>query len=117
MTSQIFFCHQLRTQSSCDSADGLPLFILGSYLTYIKLSTAIKRNESMAKSLQKALLQPQRSDEDGKRSPRPQDLIRLYDIILQVLLREKTPPALQSNQRALGYRRALEKYSTASELP
>lgn len=59
---------------------------LFSYLTYIKLSTAIKRNESMAKSLQKALLQQQRSEEDGKRTARPQDLIRLYDIILQVML-------------------------------
>uniref|UniRef100_A0A493T4K8 Signal recognition particle subunit SRP68 n=1 Tax=Anas platyrhynchos platyrhynchos TaxID=8840 RepID=A0A493T4K8_ANAPP len=49
---------------------------LHSYLTYIKLSTAIKRNESMAKSLQKALLQQQRSEEDGKRTARPQDLIQ-----------------------------------------
>lgn len=56
-----------------------------SYLTYIKLSTAIKRNENMAKGLQKALLQQQPED-DSKRSPRPQDLIRLYDIILQVTL-------------------------------
>lgn len=56
-----------------------------SYLTYIKLSTAIKRNENMARGLQKALLQQQPED-DGKRSPRPQDLIRLYDIILQVTL-------------------------------
>lgn len=54
-----------------------------SYLTYIKLSTAIKRNESMAAGLQRALLQQQPED-DGKRCPRPQDLIRLYDIILQV---------------------------------
>lgn len=54
-----------------------------SYLTYIKLSTAIKRNENMAKGLQKALLQ-QPPEDDSKRSPRPQDLIRLYDIILQV---------------------------------
>ena len=54
-----------------------------SYLTYIKLSTAIKRNENMAKGLQKALLQ-QQPDDDSKRAPRPQDLIRLYDIILQV---------------------------------
>lgn len=54
-----------------------------SYLTYIKLSTAIKRNENMAKGLQRALLQPQPED-DSKRSARPQDLIRLYDIILQV---------------------------------
>lgn len=57
-----------------------------SYLTYIKLSTAIKRNKNMAKGLQKALLQPQPED-DSKRSARPQDLIRLYDIILQVPLR------------------------------
>lgn len=54
-----------------------------SYLTYIKLSTAIRRNENMAKGLQRALLQQQPED-DSKRSPRPQDLIRLYDIILQV---------------------------------
>lgn len=58
--------------------------LLSSYLTYIKLSTAIKRNESMAKALQKALLRQQQPEEDGKRVPRPQDLIRLYDIILQV---------------------------------
>lgn len=57
-----------------------------SYLTYIKLSTAIKRNENMAKGLQRALLQPQPED-DSKRSARPQDLIRLYDIILQVTWR------------------------------
>ena len=56
-----------------------------SYLTYIKLSTAIKRNENMAKGLQKAVLQ-QPPEDDSKRSPRPQDLIRLYDIILQVTL-------------------------------
>jgi hypothetical protein len=37
----------------------------------------------MAKGLQKALLQQQPED-DSKRTPRPQDLIRLYDIILQV---------------------------------
>lgn len=60
--------------------------LLSSYLTYIKLSTAIKRNESMAKALQKALLRQQGPEEDGKRVPRPQDLIRLYDIILQVII-------------------------------
>lgn len=60
--------------------------LLSSYLTYIKLSTAIKRNESMAKALQKALLRQQGPEEDGKRVPRPQDLIRLYDIILQVIM-------------------------------
>lgn len=43
---------------------------LHSYLTYIKLSTAIKRNENMAKGLQRALLQQQPED-DSKRSPGP----------------------------------------------
>ncbi|TRZ19706.1 hypothetical protein HGM15179_007439 [Zosterops borbonicus] len=71
---------------------------LHSYLTYIKLSTAIKRNESMAQSLQKALLQQQRSDEDGKRSPRPQDLIRLYDIILQNLVELTQLPGLEEDK-------------------
>ncbi|KAM7001728.1 signal recognition particle subunit SRP68 isoform 3-T3 [Passerculus sandwichensis] len=71
---------------------------LHSYLTYIKLSTAIRRNESMAKSLQKALLQQQRSDEDGKRSPRPQDLIRLYDIILQNLVELTQLPGLEEDK-------------------
>ena len=57
-----------------------------SYLTYIKLSTAIRRNENMAKGLQKAL--QQQPEDESKRSPRPQDLIRLYDIILQVTLED-----------------------------
>uniref|UniRef100_A0A8C5X8A0 Signal recognition particle subunit SRP68 n=1 Tax=Malurus cyaneus samueli TaxID=2593467 RepID=A0A8C5X8A0_9PASS len=88
---------------------------LHSYLTYIKLSTAIKRNESMAKSLQKALLQQQRSDEDGKRSPRPQDLIRLYDIILQKMqhcksyvLVKKWSEALVLYERVLKYAREVQ---------
>uniref|UniRef100_A0A8B9FD46 Signal recognition particle subunit SRP68 n=1 Tax=Amazona collaria TaxID=241587 RepID=A0A8B9FD46_9PSIT len=71
---------------------------LHSYLTYIKLSTAIRRNESMAKSLQKALLQQQRSEEDGKRTPRPQDLIRLYDIILQNLVELTQLPGLEEDK-------------------
>ncbi|OXB81140.1 UNVERIFIED_CONTAM: hypothetical protein H355_005070 [Colinus virginianus] len=71
---------------------------LHSYLTYIKLSTAIKRNESMAKSLQKALLQQQRSEEDGKRTARPQDLIRLYDIILQNLVELTQLPGLEEDK-------------------
>uniref|UniRef100_A0A9L0TKD1 Signal recognition particle subunit SRP68 n=2 Tax=Equus TaxID=9789 RepID=A0A9L0TKD1_HORSE len=70
---------------------------LHSYLTYIKLSTAIKRNENMAKGLQKALLQPQPED-DGKRSPRPQDLIRLYDIILQNLVELLQLPGLEEDK-------------------
>lgn len=71
--------------------------LFSSYLTYIKLSTAIKRNESMAKSLQKALLQQQLLEEDGKRTPRPQDLIRLYDIILQVITKAEKDQCLATD--------------------
>ncbi|XP_062402350.1 signal recognition particle subunit SRP68 [Sardina pilchardus] len=56
---------------------------LHSYLTYIKLWTVVKRNESMAHTLQAKLKEPQ--TDESKRGPRPQDLIRLYDIILQSL--------------------------------
>lgn len=53
-----------------------------SYLTYIKLCTLVKRNESMAHALHAKLKEPA---DETRRGPRPQDLIRLYDIILQVL--------------------------------
>ncbi|XP_055098111.1 signal recognition particle subunit SRP68 isoform X2 [Symphalangus syndactylus] len=70
---------------------------LHSYLTYIKLSTAIKRNENMAKGLQRALLQ-QQTEDDSKHSPRPQDLIRLYDIILQNLVELLQLPGLEEDK-------------------
>ncbi|XP_030637240.1 signal recognition particle subunit SRP68 [Chanos chanos] len=66
-----------------DSGKVSNLQYLHSYLTYIKLWTVVKRNESMARVLQAKLKEPQ--TDETKRSPRPQDLIRLYDIILQSL--------------------------------
>ncbi|XP_075701427.1 signal recognition particle subunit SRP68 [Rhinoderma darwinii] len=71
---------------------------LHSYLSYIKLSTAIQRNESMASALQKALLCQPQPEEDGVRTPRPQDLIRLYDIILQNLAELPQLPGLEEDQ-------------------
>uniref|UniRef100_A0A6J0VBJ6 Signal recognition particle subunit SRP68 n=1 Tax=Pogona vitticeps TaxID=103695 RepID=A0A6J0VBJ6_9SAUR len=85
-----------------DSGKVTNIQYLHSYLTYIKLSTAIKRNESMAKALQKALLQQQQPPEDdGKRTPRPQDLIRLYDIILQNLAELSQLPGLEEDKNYL----------------
>lgn len=55
---------------------------LSSYLSYIKLCTLVKRNESMAHTLHSKLKEP--DADESKRGPKPQDLIRLYDIILQV---------------------------------
>ncbi|KAG8565683.1 hypothetical protein GDO81_012942 [Engystomops pustulosus] len=71
---------------------------LHSYLSYIKLSTAIQRNESMASALQKALLHQPPAEEDGKRTARPQDLIRLYDIILQNLAELTQLPGLEEDK-------------------
>ncbi|KAM5136069.1 signal recognition particle subunit SRP68 [Mantella aurantiaca] len=71
---------------------------LHSYLSYIKLSTAIHRNESMASALQKALLRQPQTEDDGKRNPRPQDLIRLYDIILQNLAELTVLPGMEDDQ-------------------
>ncbi|XP_068119844.1 signal recognition particle subunit SRP68 [Hyperolius riggenbachi] len=71
---------------------------LHSYLSYIKLSTAIQRNESMASALQKALLRQPQAEEDGRRNPRPQDLIRLYEIILQNLAELTQLPGLEEDQ-------------------
>uniref|UniRef100_A0AAX7SQG0 Signal recognition particle subunit SRP68 n=1 Tax=Astatotilapia calliptera TaxID=8154 RepID=A0AAX7SQG0_ASTCA len=67
----------------------------GSYLTYIKLCTLVKRNESMAHTLQAKLKEPEA--DENKRGPRPQDLIRLYDIILQSLAELSTLQGLEDD--------------------
>uniref|UniRef100_A0AAQ5XJ77 Signal recognition particle subunit SRP68 n=1 Tax=Amphiprion ocellaris TaxID=80972 RepID=A0AAQ5XJ77_AMPOC len=66
-----------------------------SYLTYIKLCTLVKRNESMAHTLQAKLKEPE--TDETKRGPRPQDLIRLYDIILQSLAELSTLQGLEDD--------------------
>uniref|UniRef100_A0A671LAX4 Signal recognition particle subunit SRP68 n=1 Tax=Sinocyclocheilus anshuiensis TaxID=1608454 RepID=A0A671LAX4_9TELE len=70
-----------RAAEGADSGKVSNLQYLHSYLTYIKLWTVVRRNESMAHALQAKLKEPQ--TDENKRGPRPQDLIRLYDIILQ----------------------------------
>ncbi|XP_041696377.1 signal recognition particle subunit SRP68 isoform X2 [Coregonus clupeaformis] len=76
---------EAKQRERSDEASGKVsnLQFLHSYLTYIKLWTVVKRNESMAHMLQAKLKEPQ--TDENKRGPRPQDLIRLYDIILQSL--------------------------------
>uniref|UniRef100_A0A3Q2E9D5 Signal recognition particle subunit SRP68 n=1 Tax=Cyprinodon variegatus TaxID=28743 RepID=A0A3Q2E9D5_CYPVA len=59
------------------------------------LCTLVKRNESMAHTLQ-AKLKETGADEN-KRGPRPQDLIRLYDIILQSLAELSTLQGLEDD--------------------
>ncbi|TSK62591.1 Signal recognition particle subunit SRP68 [Bagarius yarrelli] len=71
-----------RAADSAESGKVSNLQYLHSYLTYIKLWTVVKRNESMAQALRAKLKEPQ--TDENKRGPRPQDLIRLYELILQV---------------------------------
>uniref|UniRef100_A0A672HU44 Signal recognition particle subunit SRP68 n=1 Tax=Salarias fasciatus TaxID=181472 RepID=A0A672HU44_SALFA len=86
---------QRERSSEGDSGKVSNLQFLHSYLTYIKLCTLVKRNESMAHTLQAKLKEPE-SDEN-KRGPRPQDLIRLYDIILQSLAELSTLQGLEDD--------------------
>ncbi|XDV36020.1 hypothetical protein PO909_005874 [Leuciscus waleckii] len=85
-----------RATEGAESGRVSNLQYLHSYLTYIKLWTLVKRNESMAHALQAKLKEPQ--TDENKRGPRPQDLIRLYDIILQeVVLHKKGRDLVENN--------------------
>ncbi|XP_008415867.1 signal recognition particle subunit SRP68 isoform X1 [Poecilia reticulata] len=86
---------QRERSSDNESGKVSNLQFLHSYLTYIKLCTLVKRNESMAHTLQ-AKLKETGADEN-KRGPRPQDLIRLYDIILQSLAELSTLQGLEDD--------------------
>ncbi|XP_034394173.1 signal recognition particle subunit SRP68 [Cyclopterus lumpus] len=86
---------QRERGSESDSSKVSNLQFLHSYLTYIKLVTLVKRNESMAHTLQAKLKEPEA--DESKRGPRPQDLIRLYDIILQSLAELSTLQGLEDD--------------------
>ncbi|XP_068583064.1 signal recognition particle subunit SRP68 [Cebidichthys violaceus] len=86
---------QRERGSDSDSNKVSNLQFLHSYLTYIKLCTLVKRNESMAHTLQAKLKEPEA--DESKRGPRPQDLIRLYDIILQSLAELSTLQGLEDD--------------------
>nr|XP_046265502.1 signal recognition particle subunit SRP68 [Scatophagus argus] len=86
---------QRERSSDTDSGKVSNLQFLHSYLTYIKLCTLVKRNESMARTLQAKLKEPEA--DENKRGPRPQDLIRLYDIILQSLAELSTLQGLEDD--------------------
>lgn len=55
---------------------------LYSYLTYLRLKIAIERNLLLIENLRQYLQGPQM--EEGRKVTKPQDLVRLYDIIIQV---------------------------------
>ena len=63
---------------------------LHNYVSYIRLSKTVERNLLMAESMKSnlpAILQNSVEEmpvETGRRSSKPEDLVRIYDIILQV---------------------------------
>ncbi|XP_068177425.1 signal recognition particle subunit SRP68 [Antennarius striatus] len=89
--------NEKQRERSSDSESGKVsnLQFLHSYLTYIKLCTLVKRNDSMAYTLQAKLKEPE--TDENKRGARPQDLIRLYDIILQSLAELSTLQGLEDD--------------------
>ncbi|XP_061889151.1 signal recognition particle subunit SRP68 isoform X1 [Entelurus aequoreus] len=86
---------QRERSSDADNGKVSNMQFLHSYLTFIKLCTLVKRNESMAHTLQAKLKEPEA--DENKRGPRPQDLIRLYDIILQSLAELATLQGLEDD--------------------
>ncbi|XP_005797542.1 signal recognition particle subunit SRP68 [Xiphophorus maculatus] len=86
---------QRERSSDNESGKVSNLQFLHSYLTYIKLCTLVKRNESMAHTLQAKLKET--GTDENKRGPRPQDLIRLYDIVLQSLAELSTLQGLEDD--------------------
>ncbi|XP_061737074.1 signal recognition particle subunit SRP68 isoform X1 [Nerophis ophidion] len=86
---------QRERSSDADNGKVSNMQFLHSYLTFIKLCTLVKRNESMAHTLQAKLKEPE--VDENKRGPRPQDLIRLYDIILQSLAELSTLQGLEDD--------------------
>ena len=55
---------------------------LHSYLMYLRLTTTVERNLLLVENMKLSL--PENVQEEGKKLTKPQDLVRLYDIIIQV---------------------------------
>ncbi|XP_070579541.1 LOW QUALITY PROTEIN: signal recognition particle subunit SRP68-like [Ptychodera flava] len=68
---------------------------LHSYITYIKLTKTIERNTLMADTLKDNLQSGE--VQDGKKITKPQDLIRMYDIIIQNLTDIPQLPGLEDD--------------------
>ncbi|PVD38591.1 hypothetical protein C0Q70_01207 [Pomacea canaliculata] len=83
---------------------------LYSYLTYLRLKIAIERNLLLIENLRQYLQGPQM--EEGRKVTKPQDLVRLYDIIIQNLgeipklhgVEEDSTLEEESNTRIQGFK-------------
>ena len=59
---------------------------LHTYLTFIRLSKTVERNLLLIENMKDYL--PGKKLEEGRKITKPQDLVRLYDIIIQVINRD-----------------------------
>lgn len=71
------------------------LILLFSYLTWTRISKTIERNLLMLDSYQQTL----NSEEKGTKNVKPQDIVRLYDIILQNLKDMANLPGLLYDEK------------------
>lgn len=77
------------------------MLLLFSYLTWLRINKTIERNLLMVDSLRAAFnkqqqQQQQPSSGDATKNAKPQDIIRLYDIILQNFkVRFEIPPPVE----------------------
>ncbi|XP_054262090.1 signal recognition particle subunit SRP68 [Macrosteles quadrilineatus] len=79
-----------------------PMQLLVSYLTHIRVHRTIQRTNLMVEAAKAALAD--KSETEGRKT-KPQDLTRLYEIILQHLLELQQLPGLEEDQE---YQREVE---------
>ncbi|XP_071952925.1 signal recognition particle subunit SRP68-like isoform X2 [Antedon mediterranea] len=84
-----------RTQRAESQVSGVQY--LYTYVTYIRLTKTIERNMLLAESLKENLVGSQTFTENRKVT-KPQDLIRIYDIILQSLGELPLLPGLENDE-------------------
>ncbi|XP_071527965.1 signal recognition particle subunit SRP68 [Panulirus ornatus] len=73
-----------------------PLHFLHTYLSYHRLNLTILRNVALADTYQKIVC-GEKMVEDGKKAPKLQDLVRLYEIIIQNLKEMANLPGLEDD--------------------
>ncbi|XP_046660042.1 signal recognition particle subunit SRP68 [Homalodisca vitripennis] len=94
-----------KGKSSSSGGPLSPLQYLVSYITYIRLSRNIQRNNLMVQAAKTSLSDKAASAETEGRKTRPQDLTRLYEIILQNLTEMQQLPGMEEDQE---YQREIE---------
>lgn len=84
MNLMVLFLQTFRAVQRGQQVDGKisNLHYLHTYLTYLRLTKTVERNLLLIENLKENL--PGQQVVPGKKITKPQDLVRLYDIIMQV---------------------------------